>query len=144
LSVTNNIQQRNTLQAIERLKLRKHIETLFQIGEAFSVFPIRVVYTLVPRSNKEIAPVRMGFSIPKKRLKKANQRNRVKRLLKEAWRLQKHQVYQMITPNYQLHAFFIFTGSIDFSFEQACAAVAKANQKLLKILPPLLQVPHHD
>jgi ribonuclease P protein component len=128
---TNSIQQRHTLQAIERLKLRKQIETLFQTGEAFSVFPLRVVYRLQPLAETEISPVRIGFSIPKKRIKKAVGRNRIKRLLREAWRLQKHPVYQAIPPCHQLHCFLIFTGNEKLTFEEAKTVVRKLSDKLI-------------
>lgn len=128
---TNSIQQRYTLQAIERLKLRKQIETLFQTGEAFSVFPLRVVYSLNLLTATEISPVRAGFSIPKKRIKKAVNRNRVRRLLREAWRLQKHALYQSIPTGQQLHCFLIFTGNEKLTFEEAKTAVKKLTDKLI-------------
>jgi ribonuclease P protein component len=128
---TNSIQQRYTLQAIERLKLRKQIETLFQTGEAFSVFPLRVVYSLNSLTATEISPVRAGFSIPKKRIKKAVNRNRVRRLLREAWRLQKHALYQSIPDGQQLHCFLIFTGNEKLTFEEAKTAVKKLTDKLI-------------
>lgn len=128
---TNSIQQRYTLQAIERLKLRKQIETLFQTGEAFSVFPLRIVYRLIPLSDASGSPVQVGFSIPKKRIKKAVGRNRVRRLLKEAWRLQKHPLYQAIPANQQLHCFLIYTGPPLLTFEDAKTAVHKLQQKLI-------------
>ncbi|WP_190277288.1 ribonuclease P protein component [Taibaiella lutea] len=128
---TNSIQQRYTLQAIERLKLRKQIETLFQTGEAFSVFPLRIVYRLIPLSDASASPVQVGFSIPKKRIKKAVGRNRVRRLLKEAWRLQKHPLYEAMPQNQQLHCFLIYTGEPLLTFEEAKKAVLKLQQKLI-------------
>jgi len=128
---THSIQQRYTLQAIERLKLRKQIETLFQTGEAFSVFPLRIVYRLLPLPDASDSPVQVGFSIPKKRIKKAVGRNRVRRLLKEAWRLQKHALYQAIPPDMQLHCFLIYTGEPLLTFEEAKKAVLKLQQKLI-------------
>jgi len=128
---TSSIQQRYTLPAIERLKLRKQIETLFQTGEAFSVFPLRIVFSLVPAAAGSDAPVRAGFSVPKKRIRKAVGRNRVRRLLKEAWRLQKHALYLAVPAGCQLHCFVIYTGAPDLSFAEAQAAVLKLQQKLI-------------
>lgn len=133
---TNSIQQRYTLQAIERLKLRKQIETLFQTGEAFSVFPLRIVYRLIPLSDAAASPVQVGFSIPKKRIKKAVGRNRVRRLLKEAWRLQKHPLYLAIPEGQQLHCFLIYTGEPLLTFDEAKKAILKLQQKLI----PKLQI----
>lgn len=128
---TNSIQQRYTLQAIERLKLRKQIETLFQTGEAFSVFPLRIVYRIVPSTDASASPVQVGFSIPKKRIKKANGRNRVRRLLKEAWRLQKHPLYKVIPEGFQVHCFLIYTGPPVITFVEAQAAIQKLQQKFI-------------
>ncbi len=134
---TSRIHQRFTLQAVERLKLRKQIETLFQTGEAFSVFPLRVVYQYLPeRGEAEPSPVRVGFSIPKKRLRKAVQRNRVRRLLKEAWRLQKHELYAQIPATAQLHCFFIYTGNDQFTFPDAEKVVKKVSGRLQRIIAP--------
>ena len=131
---TNSIQQRYTLQAIERLKLRKQIETLFQTGEAFSVFPLRIVYRLLPSTDASASPVQVGFSIPKKRIKKANGRNRVRRLLKEAWRLQKHPLYEVVPKGYQLHCFLIYTGAPILTFLEANEAIQRLQ---LKFIPKL-------
>lgn len=136
---TNRIHQRFTLQAVERLQLRKQIETLFHTGEAFSVFPLRVVYLQGKRSETEPSPVRMGFSIPKKRVKKAVDRNRVRRLLKEAWRLQKHALYQKVDAATQLHCFFIFTGKEELTFPEAEKTVKKAIGKLIQAIAPPIQ-----
>ena len=128
---TNSIQQRYTLQAIERLKLRKQIETLFQTGEAFSVFPLRIVYRIIPLTDASASPVQVGFSIPKKRIKKAVGRNKVRRVLKEAWRLQKHPLYQAMPEGKQLHCFLIYSGPPLLTFEEAKAAILKIQQKLI-------------
>ncbi|HEY0075841.1 MAG TPA: hypothetical protein VGB77_17195, partial [Abditibacteriaceae bacterium] len=56
-----------TFSLAERLKRERHIETLFQTGKAFSVFPLRVVWLLVPRGEEETSAARAGFSAPKKK-----------------------------------------------------------------------------
>lgn len=129
---TPRIHQRFTLQAIERLKLRKQIETLFQTGEAFSVFPLRIIYLLAPVADSQPdSPVKIGFSIPKKRIRKAVGRNKIKRRLREAWRLQKHPLYQQIPEGQQLHLFLVFTGNETFTFEEAMTTVRKAIDKVI-------------
>jgi len=134
---THRIHQRFSLQATERLRLRKQIETLFQSGEAFSLFPFRVVYRFVAREPVEVSPVRVGFVVPKKRIRKAVHRNRIRRLAKEAWRLQKHDLYAAMPENRQLHCFLIFTGKEPFTFPDAEKAVAGLLKKLARLASEL-------
>lgn len=92
--------------------------------------PLRVLFLIVPKLETELSPVRIGFSIPKKRIRKAVGRNRFKRLLKEAWRLQKLKIYPLISENQQLHVFFIYTGKEKFTFEQAFEVTGKVISEL--------------
>jgi len=124
----------NGLGASERLQLRKQIETLFRCGEAFSVFPLRIIYSLLPVASELESPVRVGFSIPKKKVKKAVHRNRIRRLLKEAWRLHKHDLYAAIPPGKQLHVFLVFTGTESLTFTTAVATVKGAQHRLKELL----------
>lgn len=99
---------RNTFKAYERLKREQHIDTLFRKGKAFSVFPLRFIHLYAPR-GAEVSPARAGFSVPKKKFRNAVQRNKIRRLMREAWRTQKHALYQAIPPGQQLHVFIIYT-----------------------------------
>jgi len=82
----------------ERLKSRKRIEALFQSGKSFNAFPLKVFYHWEGDGATLI-----GFGAPKRNFKRAVDRNRIKRLLREAWRLQQE-------PLPGLQAFIIFTG----------------------------------
>lgn len=72
----------------ERVKGRKRVETLFADGASFLVYPFKVIYVEKDRQGK--APFSILISVPKKRLKSAVLRNRVKRMTREAYRLQKN------------------------------------------------------
>lgn len=56
-------------------------------------------------------PVQAGFSASSRNFRKATDRNRIKRLSREAWRLQKHDLYDFLRQqNLQIIIFFIYTG----------------------------------
>jgi len=93
----------------EKLKSRKAIEQLFREGKSFSVFPFRVIWNIA-----ETAPthLQVGFTVSSKQFKKAVDRNRIKRLSREAWRLQKHALLQALQENNKnLSVFFIYVGN---------------------------------
>lgn len=97
-----------TLGKNERVKSRKVIQQLFQEGQSISAFPIRVLF--LP-SNQHLS-LRAGFAVSKKFFKKAPDRNRIKRLMREAYRLQKHEFDLTAFGNISgLDLFFIYTGS---------------------------------
>jgi len=82
----------------ERLCSRYLIEKLFKEGSSFLVFPIRVTYFQI--EGREIArlksPLQVMFSVSKKRFKKSVQRNRIKRLMRECWRINKSPLTEKI------------------------------------------------
>ncbi len=116
---------RNTLGASERLKREKDLDALFRTGKAHSVFPVRAVFRLADRRPGETVPVRVAVSAPKKKFKRAHDRNRVKRLLREAWRTQKAPVYAAIPDGQQLHLMLLFSGKELPSLAQVQTAIAK-------------------
>jgi ribonuclease P protein component len=98
-----------TLNKNERLKRRKIVEQLFSEGRAVSAFPIRVQYKLVDELLAE--PVQAGFSASSRTFKRAVDRNRIKRLMREAYRLQKAPLEQALqTKQRRLALFLIYTG----------------------------------
>nr|WP_160714689.1 ribonuclease P protein component [Chitinophaga solisilvae] len=102
----------------ERLKSRKLIETLFREGKAFSVFPYRIIYMPVKSPAVNKFPVQVGFSASSRRFPHATDRNRIKRLSREAWRLQKQGLYDHLhAESRQLAVFLIYTDKkiADFS-----------------------------
>ncbi|RZJ33905.1 MAG: ribonuclease P protein component [Flavobacterium sp.] len=70
----------------EKLKSRKTIDLLFSEGKSIARFPLRLVYVEVPTLE---VPLKMGVSASKKHFKKAVDRNYVKRILREAYRVNK-------------------------------------------------------
>ena len=87
----------NTLHKSERLDRKKVIEKMFAGGSrSFSVFPLRVVYLPVEELD---VPVSILVSVSKRRFKRAVKRNRVKRQIREAYRLNKHLLSDALSGN---------------------------------------------
>lgn len=80
-----------TLKKRERISSKKTIDRLFGGGhsKSMSAFPLRVVYAIQERTDKD-AEVAMMVSVPKRMFKSAVKRNRVKRQVREGYRLNKH------------------------------------------------------
>ena len=126
---------RYTFKVYERLKREQHINTLFLSGKAFSVFPVRLIYTLVPRTGDMLAPAQAGFSVPKKKFRSSVHRHRIRRLMVEAWRLHKHVLYPLIPVDKQLHLFLIFTDNrMPDGYEPVKEAIVKGLDKLAGII----------
>lgn len=76
-----------SLQKNERLHSKKSIKELFVKGSSFFLYPFKVSYMTLNGSALETNQVL--FSVSKRKIKKAVDRNYVKRRLKEAYRLNK-------------------------------------------------------
>ncbi|OJJ23575.1 hypothetical protein BKI52_04220 [marine bacterium AO1-C] len=72
----------------ERLKSKKIIKQLFSKGKDEFVFPLKVKFIL--HQTPSSVPPQVLFTVPKRNFKHAVDRNAIKRLLKEAYRLNKH------------------------------------------------------
>ena len=94
-----------TLGKQERLKSRKAIEQLFKDGQRFTSTPYRVFYKKAGKPE-----LQFGAGVSSKNFKKAVDRNRVKRLMREAYRLQKNNLQKHLKDrNTGLNLFFNFT-----------------------------------
>ncbi|MAM30776.1 MAG: ribonuclease P protein component [Flavobacteriaceae bacterium] len=75
----------NTFGKKQKLKSKKQITQLFDEGKTVTKFPIKVFY--IPLASAEVS--KAAFAVPKRNFKSAVTRNRIKRQLREAYRLQK-------------------------------------------------------
>ena len=107
-----------TYQKKDKLKSRKQTQHLFSTGQAINVFPIRLIYTIEPipstaESASATSLLQAGVGAPSRTFRKAVQRNRVKRLLREAYRLEKPNfISQAALDNKRVNLFFLYTDAI--------------------------------
>jgi len=89
---------RNTLGKQERLKSKKLIEKLYAEGDSVKTFPLRLMYVQTAHTSE--FPCQVGVSVAKRNYKLAVDRNRLKRLMRETYRLQKQIVYNNLDKPY--------------------------------------------
>ena len=94
----------------ERVSKRKTVNKLFEGGaKSFSIYPIRMVYI---ETDEYVSPVSVLITVPKRRIKKAVERNRIKRQIREAYRTQKNDIIEIVTEkNKKLIIGFIYVSS---------------------------------
>jgi ribonuclease P protein component len=90
----------------ERLSGLINIEKLFTEGNSFIVYPLRVVFRFCELTSE--SPVQILAGVSKKRFKKATDRNKIKRQIKEAYRQNKETIVNFFTTKNEcvLIAFF--------------------------------------
>jgi ribonuclease P protein component len=92
----------------ERLKSRKVIDDLFVSGKGFTIFPLRVTYKYETETRSP--GIEAAISVSKRHFKKAVDRNRIKRLLREAYRLQKNELVKTANQEGKKgYVFFMYT-----------------------------------
>lgn len=72
----------------ERLSNKIQIERLFKAGRSFLIYPFKIFF--MAHENPQHVEVKIIVAISKKKFKKANERNRIRRKIKEAYRLNKN------------------------------------------------------
>lgn len=89
----------------EKLKSKKLIEQLFTSGQSVSAFPLRLVF--LPTKFDDDVMVKTGVSVSKRYFKTAVDRNRIKRLMREVYRLNKDAYFNNMTTQYAFMILYI-------------------------------------
>lgn len=89
----------------ERLCSKKALDELFASGKSKSQFPLKLIYKSAVFESPY--PARVVFIVPKKKHRRANKRNTIRRRLREAYRLYKHEMYVALGEQ-KLDLMFVF------------------------------------
>lgn len=100
----------------ERLCSRKAIERLFASGNSLFHHPFRLLWT--DTDSPGPYPARLAISVPAKKVKKAVTRNRIRRLIRESYRINKGMLYQFLERNgkkIDMMLIYVSAEEIDFN-----------------------------
>lgn len=97
----------------EKLCSKKSIKELFNRGSSFYIYPFKVIF--LPISDQEKGKSQILISVPKRVFKKAVDRNKIKRRVREAYRLNK-QHFPFTTENPLMIA-YIYTAKESLEFQ---------------------------
>jgi ribonuclease P protein component len=121
--------QRYFLKKEHKLKSRKAIDLLFTKGKSFTNYPFRICWQIVEEKG-----LKVGFTASSKNFKHATDRNRIKRLMREAYRLQKNNLQEkMALNNKGLHLFFIYTSKEIPKYEFVFEKLTSILQRIIKL-----------
>ena len=116
----------------ERICKENDIQALFDKGVGVSVYPYRVIY-LFRRDESRPVTVRLLVSVSKKRFHHAFKRNRVKRLVREAWRKNKAELYEICQrDNISVDVALVYTATVIHSYEEMSVKTKKVVNELIK------------
>lgn len=105
----NNPPIRYTFSKEEKLCYQKSIDRLFSKGKSFIAYPLRVIYFTEEEIEEEKQFAQVLISVPKRKFKRANKRNRIKRLVREAYRLNKQEYIHLLREqNLRLDIAFLY------------------------------------
>jgi len=112
----------------QKLKSRKDIKALFEEGKTVTKYPVKLLW--LPLGQQE---TKAGFAVAKRNFKSAVTRNKIKRLMREAYRLQKQEIQEGKDKTFTL--LFLYIGKDVASFKTIDKAVLGALKKLPFIQP---------
>ena len=118
-------QQRFFLGKDDRLKSRKIIDLLFAHGKSFSNFPFKVIWQ--PADTLQI-----GIGVSSRHFRKATDRNRIKRLVREAWRKQKQELHTK--PGSGVSVFLLYYGNEVPEYELVHEKITSVIKRLIKFI----------
>lgn len=131
---------KNSFSKSERLKSTRGIEELYKYGKSFRIYPLKITFFECERSKN--SPVSVLISAPKHFFKHAHDRNLVKRRIREAYRINKHAIWQTcVAGNHFLYISFQYANKKieDYSIieQSVIQALNIIEKQLINITKPV-------
>lgn len=121
-----------TLKKSERLKKRDLIQRLFQEGKSMNKFPLKLLFLEADERLKH--PALFGVTIPKKLFNKAVDRNKLKRRVRESYRIIKPELYKKLDAlDKQFIFMFIYTSREKEEWKRIDSSVQYLLERFLKL-----------
>jgi ribonuclease P protein component len=115
---------RNTIKRAEKLKSPRIIGELFNSGDTITVFPLKLFWSI--NNNDQPVPARFAVAVPARNIRNAVDRNRIKRRIREAYRLNKHIFTEFLSDKKLCFNFvFLFLPKTISSYDQISGALIK-------------------
>ena len=120
----------HTFRKEEKLCSQKIMGDLFLSGNTFLCYPVKIVWKKLDVIPSQF-PAQVGFSVPKRLFKHAVDRNRLKRLLRESYRLHKAILYEKLEfAGYRIALMIIYIAKEELPFSKIEPALLKALNKI--------------
>jgi len=111
----------------EKLKSEKQIQAIFEKGSSIVVYPLKLIYLRTSDGGQKIEA---AVTVPKKNFRSAVHRNRIKRLMREGYRLHKHLIFNKIEGGFAF--MFLYLGKEIPSYSEIEGSMIKLLEKFLK------------
>jgi ribonuclease P protein component len=121
-------EEKFTFTKAERITGEKRVDAIFASGKSFISYPLRVVY--LQHEQSPIHSCSILITVPKKRIKKAVHRNRIKRLIRESYRLNKELVNDIEFGEQSLDIAFVYVKDTVSDYKELQKGVKKALRQI--------------
>ena len=112
----------------EKLKSEILIRSIFEEGKSITSYPLKLTYLDIKDPTR--AKIQCGVTVPKRNFKSAVKRNRIKRLLRESYRLNKEQIFNNIEGSFAF--LFLYIGKEIPGYEEVEKHMRVILEKFLK------------
>ena len=116
---------RFTLGKEEKLKSKIAIEQLFAEGNRIKKFPLQLIY--LKNTHTSEFPIKVGFTVPKRSIRLAVNRNRIKRIMREVYRKNKYLFSEKLNEPYVF--MFIYMSNEELKYEDLERSLLKICDK---------------